>query len=384
MKLKRNSRPSNAILTLALLLGLVLIFSSCSSPLSRGWNFFSKDQYDQAKLEWGPLNQQDLMDKADAAVKMTELNQKAEDAKAKGDRRSEVQNRIAIMAADKWPKDNWVKNSKALAAIVEASMKTIEEERKVLQAKYDQNIGCGKVAYQADDYENAEKCFIAATAATNAYKGLYLKTEDLSTMMAAVTQAMDIQRQMEAERKAAEEAKRLYEEEQARLLAAQMKEAEEKKQAEEIARIKAEEARQKAEAEKKRRWMEFLAKGRPLKPLVVVIGYSSTGAGTFSKLGEKVKFQGGAQFPILKKQNLKAEDIYALEVVINKDDKATYLRNYSTEKGDLLTMPQAVSGEKHYYTEGYKGGRFYTEVENERAGNDYKIKAVIYKIPVVH
>lgn len=384
MNVKQNSRTNNGVRTLALMLGLMWILSGCSSPLSRGWDFFAKDLYDQAKQEWGPLNQQDLIDKADAAVKMTELHQKAEEAKAKGDRRTEVQSRLAIVAADKWPKDEWYKKSKALTAIVEASLATIEEERKAQQAKYDQNIACGKEAYQADDYEKAEKCFDAATAATNAYKGITLKTEDLSTMMAAVTQAMDIQRQMEAERKAAEEAKRLYEEEQARILAAQLKEAEDKKQAEEIARIKAEEARQKAEAEKKRRWMEFLAKGRPLKPLVAIVGFPSSGSGTFAKLGEKAKFQGGAQFPILKKQNLKAEDIYALEIVINKDDKATYLRNYSTEKGDLLTMPQAVSGEKHYYTEGYKGGRFYTEVENEREGNEYKIKAVIYKIPVVH
>ena len=367
------------------------LLASCSTPLSKGWSAFEKDKFDEAKKEWALGEKPEvkaLVHKADAANKIVDLNAKAEAAEAKKQVHTAVQYRIYITFADKWPKDKWIGRSKTLQAIMDKSIGVVEEARVATQKEYDQAVACGKEKFKADEYKEAKDCFNQTKEVVGSYRGLRLKTTDIEFMVSAVDQALEIERKMEEERRAAEIAKQRYEAEQARIFAEQKRAAEEKLQAEErakeLARIAVEEERQRVEAEKKRRWMAFLSKGRPLKPLVATVGIPSHGKGTFRRLGEKAKFQGGAQFPILRKKGLKAEDLFALEIVVNRDDKATYLRNYSRSRGDLLKLPQVVSGKKHYYTEGYKGGRFYTEVENVRPGNKYEIQAVIYKIPVVH
>jgi hypothetical protein len=98
------------------------------------------------------------------------------------------------------------------------------------------------------------------------------------------------------------------------------------------------------------------------------------------------KWQAGAKLPSIKKKNLKSEDVFALEVVIPRNYELTYLRNYHDESGSLLKIPTTSGGNRHYYTEGYKGGRFYMEIKNNRAQDKdkYEIEGTIYKIPVIH
>jgi len=382
------------ILTLAMLGG-------CSTPLSKGWDAFEKDQFDAAGKEWSLAEKEEvksLVKKAETAQKIVSLDQKAQAAEAKKKRHSSNQYRIYITLADKWPKDKWIDRSPTLKGIMDHSIEVVAQTRTAQQTAYDNAISCGKTQFKADEYHKAKACFNKAKKIQKSYKKLRIKTTDIEFMTVAVNLAIEIERQMEAERRAAEAAQRRFEAEQAAIMARQLREAEAKRlaavarhkaeeakrQAEELARLKIEQEKARVEAEKKRRWMAFLRKGRPLKPLVTTVGIPSIRKGKFSRIGQKIKFQAGAQFPILRKKGLKAEDLFALEISINRDDKATYLRNYSKSRGNLLQMPQTVSGRKHYYTEGYKGGRYYTEVENVRPSNNYEVKAVIYKIPVVH
>lgn len=371
---------------LAWLLVLGLLVASCATPLSRGWDHFSKSEWDKARTEWSQSKEPDLTAKADAAEKMFKLHAKAEKEAAQRDERGETLARLGIVQANKWPKDEeWLKANKELVEIYQKALDHKAKMTAKLQKVYDAGIACGKENFQADEHKKAKECFNSAQAAAEAYRGIDLKTEDIGFMLAAVDQALEIERQMEEERRRAEAAQARYEEMQQRQLAAAMAAARAQRQAEELARLKAEQERQRKEAEKKRRWMAFLAKGQPLKPLVATPGIPSTGKGRFAKKGESKKWQGGAQFPILKKKNLRAEDIYALEIVVPRDLKVNYLRNYSNSRGSMLQFPQITGGSKHYYTEGYKGGRFYTEVENSAdKALDYEVQAVIYKIPVVH
>ncbi|MDT8448485.1 MAG: hypothetical protein RRB13_16460 [bacterium] len=370
---------------LAWLLTLSLFLASCATPMSRGWEHFSKAEWDKARAEWSQSKEPDLTKKADAAEKMFALHEKAEAAEAKGQEESETKLRLAILAQDQWPKDEWTKGNKELVAILAKAQDKKTQMTAKLQAAYDAGIKCGKENFMADEHEKASECFKSAQAAEGAYKGIDLKTEDVSFMIAAVDQALEIQRQMEEERRAAEAAKARFEAEQKARIEAAMAAARSARQAEELKRLEEERERQRIEAEKKRRWMAFLSKGHPLKPLVATVGIPSVGTGKMTKKGEDKKWQGGAQFPILKKKGMRAEDLFALEIVVPRQLKANYLRNYSNSRGSMLQFPQISGDNKHYYTEGYKGGRFYTEVESVVDGPvDYKVQGVIYKIPVVH
>ncbi len=266
------------------------------------------------------------------------------------------------------------------------------------QVQYNLAISCGKTRFERDEYEDAKVCFKLASK-IGEKNTKRIKAEDTESMLAAVGQAVEIARQMEEERVRALARQRREEEQQRQMIAEQMRFAEmqrklfEKQQkieearakAAEIARLKAEKERQRKEALRKKRWQDFLAKGKPLKPLVAVVGIPSKGKGRLSKKNAKQKFQGSAQFPLLKKKKLRVQDLYALEIVVPGSYKLTYLRNYHKKKGSMLKIPQNLGGKKHYYTEGYKGGRFYTEVQNVKGKQSkYKVKAVIYKIPVVH
>jgi len=385
MKLSQNRRHRWVQVGLTLI--TLAMFGGCATPLSKGWEAFEKDQFDVAGTEWSLAKKEEvkiLVKKAEAAQKIVTLDQKANAAKAAKKQHQAVQYRIYITLVDKWAQDKWVERSKTLQAILDKSLGVVSAAKIAQQKRYNAAVACGKDQFKADEYQKSKACLKKAAVIARSYKKMTLKTVDTEFMTVAIDQALRIEREMEAERRAAEAAQKRFEAKEAAQLAAQLIIAKAKQQAEELARLKIEQEKARIKAEKKRRWMAFLSKGRPLKPLVTTVGIPSSRKGKFKKIGQKIKFQAGAQFPILRKKGLKAEDIYALEISVNRDDKATYLRNYSKSKGSLLQMPQVVSGRKHYYTEGYKGGRYYTEIENTRPSNKYEIKAVIYKIPVVH
>ena len=380
-----NKRPIFRYAALISSVVMMLAFSGCS-PLSKGWSAYEKNDFDTANTEWGKSEKPELTKRIAAVKRMIKFDQKAKNSKK---RRTKVQAYINILSQDKWAEEKWAQKSPTIKNILEEAHKAVELERPRLQKQYDASVECGKKFYMEDEYEQADKCFDSAHKATITYKGLTPRRTDFKEMASAVKQGIELRREMERERLAAIAKQKAYEEEQQRLLeeakaAAAQLQAEAEREAE-LQRIREEEARQLAEAKKKKRWMAFLAKGKPLKPLIAVVGVASKGKGRNMKKGDVVKWQGSAKFPSFKKKKLRAEDLYALEIVVPASYKANYLRNYSKSGGNLLKMPSSSKGKKHYYTEGYKGGRFYTEVKNLKGKNSkYKIKATIYKQAVIH
>jgi len=439
-----KAKQSSGLLGVLLPMFLMLMFSGCATHIEKGWGHFTKDKFTEARAEWAQSETPKLTEKIDVGELMISRHNEADALNASGKKVKSTKIRIDLLALDRWPKEKWLDKSPKLKGIVLTAKTQVERERKRVQGAYDKEKKCGDTHYQAEEFAEAEQCYGRTIRVTKIYSRIGLKTtpqvqynlaiscgksrferdeykdakvcfklasrigntnarkikaEDTDSMLAAVDQAVEIDRQMEEERVRAIERQRLEEEQQRQEIAEQMRFAEmqrklfekQKKVEEarlkviEIARLKAEKERQRKVALRKKRWQDFLAKGKPLKPLVAVVGIPSKGKGILKKKNAKQKFQGSAQFPLAKKKKLRVEDLYALEIVVPGSYKLTYLRNYHKKKGSMLKIPQNLGGKKHYYTEGYKGGRFYTEVQNAKGKQSkYKIKAVIYKIPVIH
>ncbi len=277
------------------------------------------------------------------------------------------------------------------------------KKRRKLLAEFDKNLECAKGHFLEEAYKDAMVCIRKADAYVKRYKRVRFNVDDLDYVRESTEQAIEIQRQIEAEKaRIAEEERKRIEEENKRIAAEELRKERERQQTEK-ARIRlaraserqrliklAEERRKEAERKRKieernRRWRAFLAKGAPLKPLVTTVLRPSEGIGTLAK-GKKQKWQGGSQLPKPKDKTIKSEDVYALEVEVPKSHKLTYLRNYykkTAREKNMLKAPRTQGGKRSYYTEDFKGGRYYIEVENQRSNEKkYEIKARIYKIPV--
>ncbi len=277
------------------------------------------------------------------------------------------------------------------------------KKREKLLADYDAQVECAKAQFLEENYDKSMSCVRKAYGYVQRHKDVKFNTDELDYIKQAAEQAIAIQkaieeeklRMAEAERKQIEEANRLAAEAERKLEEEkQRREQEEMDRAREVERkrlVRLAEARRK-EAERKRkieernrRWRAFLKQGAPLKPLVTTVLKPSDGIGTLER-GKRQKWQGGSQLPKPKDKSIAAEDVYALEVEVPKTHKLTYLRNYykkDSRQKNVLKAPKTQGKKRSYYTENFKGGRYYTEVKNEKSGSKkYEIKARIYKIPV--
>ncbi|MCP4752260.1 MAG: hypothetical protein GY866_15305 [Proteobacteria bacterium] len=282
------------------------------------------------------------------------------------------------------------------------------EARRIAKLKetFDRKLKCGKNSFMAEEYEAAMECLNVATEIVRNNPDVTFDTDELEYVVKSTEQAIDIRNRMEEEklRVAAVEKERI--EEELKEEAERLRKIEEEKQriveekirlarAAEAKRLKEEEEKRRKEAErqrkieeKKRRWRAFLKKGAPLKPLVTTVMKPSKGSGSIKKKKKK-KWQGGSQLPKPKDKTIASEDVYALGVEIPKEYKLTYLRNYydeSKNKKNMLKAPVTQGGKRNYYTEEFKGGRYYIEVQNQRSveKNKYELRSHIYKIPVTH
>lgn len=292
--------------------------------------------------------------------------------------------------------------SSRIAGLNKMAANELEKRKKVL-AEFNGNVDCAKAKFVEEDYNAAQSCIDKAYALVKRNKKLKFNTDELDYVAESNKQAIEIQKQIEAEKaRMAEEERKRIEEENKRIAAEELRKEKERQRMESasirLARATdrqrlirlAEKRRKEAERkrqieERNRRWRAFLAKGAPLKPLVTTVLRGSEGIGTLPK-GEKQKWQGGSQLPKPKDKSIQSQDVYALEVEVPKTHALTYLRNYfkkSSQEKNMLRPPNTQGGKRSYYTENFKGGRYYTEVKNERSTeNKYEIKARIYKIPV--
>jgi hypothetical protein len=298
------------------------------------------------------------------------------------------------------------------AALLELKKIADEKERKArerarrarLQADVHEQIVLGKQLFLDEEYKNTMVSVNKAYAIIKKNPGIKFETGDLEYLKLSALQSIKILKAIEEERQrmAAKERKRIEAANRKAAKAARKIELETQRvkaikikmaAAAEKVRLKKEEKKRRVEAERKRkieernrRWRAFLKKGAPLKPLVTTVYKPSVGIGKL-KVKKSQKWQGGSQLPKPKDKSIAAEDVYALEVEIPKTHKLTYLRNYSAKKAKSLLSPARTQGGKRsYYTENFKGGRYYLEVKNERAKKkiDYETKARIYKIPVTN
>ncbi len=280
----------------------------------------------------------------------------------------------------------------------------LEKKAKVLAA-YDEQVACAKAEFLKENYDATMKCVNKAYGYVNANKDVQFNTDDLEYVKQAAEQAIEIQKAIEEERRRVAEAERKRIEEENRRKAEEERIAElerrrveqekiDKARRAERIRLKKLEEERRIEAERKRkiaerdrRWRAFLKQGAPLQPLVTTVLRPSSGVGTLSK-GERQKWQGGSQLPKPKDKSIASEDVYALEVEIPRTHKITYLRNYhkkDSRKKNVLRPPVTSGRTRSYYTENFKGGRYYTEVKNEKSNDKkYEVKARIYKIPVTY
>lgn len=269
------------------------------------------------------------------------------------------------------------------------------------QKKYHANFSCGRKNLLKEFYQKSVDCFQSAVNVGRDVPEAGINTDEAEYLLAAAKQSLQIQRALEEEkRKAAVAEKRRIEKEnqkkaeKARRVEAALKAAEDQKIAlakkAEAARLRkvaakrrAEEKRKRELEERNRRWRAYLKKGSPLKPLVTTLGVPSKGRGTLA-LKKKQKWQAGAQLPKVKNKHIKSKDVYALGISIPKSYKLTYLKNrHGKNRQNLLRPPRTQQGKRFYYTEDYKGGHYYTEVQNRKdKKGKYEIKSIIYKIPV--
>ncbi len=277
-----------------------------------------------------------------------------------------------------------------------------EREAKLKAAVHEQ-IVLGKQLFLEEDYDATMTSVNKAYAIVEGNPSINFDTEDLEYLKLSTLQSIKIQKAIEAERRrmAEREGKRIEAENERAAEAARKAELERQRieaekirfaQAAEKARLRREEEKRKKEAERKRkieeknrRWRAFLKKGAPLKPLVTTVYKPSEGVGML-KRKKKQKWQGGSQLPKPKDKSIASEDVYALEVEVPKSHKLTYLRNYHPKKAkSLLSPPVTQRNKRSYYTENFKGGRYYLEVRNQKAKlPEYELKTRIYKIPVTH
>ncbi len=294
------------------------------------------------------------------------------------------------------------KNTKPVS---ERIAKLIVAVDKKLNQLITDNIACGKKKFLEESYDDAMKCLNTANRHVKNHPELKYDTQELEYVTQSTQQAIKIlkdieaerQRMAEAERKRIEEANRIAAEEERRLEEERRRLEEKKIELAQIAEKKRlrklEEARRK-EAERKRkieernrRWRAFLKKGAPMKPLVTTVMRPSYGIGKLKK-GRTQKWQGGSQLPKPRDRSISSEDVYALEIEVPKTHKLTYLKNYykkkSTEK-EMLSPPRTQGNRRSYYTENFKGGRYYLNIKNRKSKTKkYEFKARIYKIPVTN
>jgi len=279
------------------------------------------------------------------------------------------------------------------------------KKREKLLAEYDAQVECAKAKFLDEDYDATMACIRTAYGYVQEYQDVKFNTDDLDYIKQAAEQAIAIQKAIEEEKQKMAEAERKKIEEANRIAAeAERKLEEEKQRQEQLEMDRAREAERKKlerlaearrkEAERKRvieernrKWRAFLKQGAPLNPLVTTVLQPSVGIGTLEE-GKLQKWQGGSQLPKPKDKSIAAEDVYALEVEVPKTHQLTYLRNYYQEDSrqkNVLKAPKTQGNKRSYYTENFKGGRYYTEVKNEKSNdNKYEIKARIYKIPVTY
>ena len=281
-----------------------------------------------------------------------------------------------------------------------------EKEKQNRMALFDKYLKCGKAEFLNEDYDAAMTCLNSAAALGEKYPDMDFNRDELKYVTESTQQAIEIQKAMEAERQRVAEAKRKKIEEELRQEAERQRKIEEerrkveeerirqaraaeRKRLQEIERQRQIEAeKQRKIDEKNRRWRAFLEKGAPMTPLVTTVLKPSQASGTLKKK-KKQKWQGGSQLPAPKDKSIASEDVYALGVEIPRKYSLTYLRNYFHKKKnapDRLKAPITQKGKRSYYTEDFKGGRYYLEIKNDRAGDKekYHIRTHIYKIPVTN
>jgi hypothetical protein len=304
----------------------------------------------------------------------------------------------------------------ALSQEAEAGKKEMERQRQLKLARererrnrialFNKNLKCGKTQFLNEDYDAAMTCLNSAAALAQKYPGVDFERDDLKYVTESTQQAIEIQKAMELERQRVAEAKRKKIEQELRLEAERQRKIEEERrkvEEERIRQAKAAERKRLQEIERKRqieaekqrkideknrRWRAFLKKGAPLTPLVTTVMKPSRASGTLKKK-KKQKWQGGSQLPKPKDKSIASEDVYALGVEVPRKYSLTYLRNYFHRKKnapDRLKAPITQKGKRSYYTEDFKGGRYYLEIKNDRAGSKekYHIRTHIYKIPVTN
>jgi len=346
--------------------------------------------WEQITVQFEQYNDYCLKYDKKPTVRITALLQEAEEAIAAHKKEMERQRQLKLAQEEK-----------------ERQLKLARErERKNRIASFNEKLDCGKQNFLNEDYDAAMACLNSATEIGEKYPDLDLKRDDLDYLIKSTLQAIEIQKAIEAEQQRVAEEKRKRVEEQLRLEAERQRKIEEerrKKEEEKIRlaraaerkRLKEIERQRQIEAEKQRkideenrRWRAFLKKGAPMKPLVTTVLRPSRATGSLKRKG-KQKWQGGSQLPRPKDKSIAAEDVYALGVEIPKNYSLTYLRNYyhpKKAKTDHLRAPVTQKGKRSYYTEDFKGGRYYLEIRNDRARkkDKYNIRAHIYKIPVTN
>ncbi len=289
-------------------------------------------------------------------------------------------------------------------ALYQVALDEIKKRASTIAA-FDEQLECGKEKFLNEEYDEAMICLNKASGYVDKYPNIKFNTDELEYVMQSTEQAMRIKKAMEEEKQRMAEEERIRIEEANRLAAEAERKLEEERRRQEEEKIKLaraaererlikqeEERRKEAERQRKidernRRWRAFLKKGAPLKPLVTTVLKPSYGTGKL-KMGEKEKWQGGSKLPKPKDKTIASEDVYALEVEVPKTHKLTYLRNYykkNKREKNMLAAPKTQGGKRSYYTENFKGGRYYVEIKNEKSKQQkYEIKSRIYKIPVTH
>jgi hypothetical protein len=409
----KKSKQRWALLSLLL---IAFLFSGCANHLKKGWECYDKGDYSCAKTEWTQEKKPEaaeLVEQATAAENIARYYNDIVNAEKNKDENDAFSSSRKLLAEKKssWTSEKWLENSpstveylayakkvydridalKKKRANNKARMKRMKVRIKKLQAKFNGKLKCGKDYLANEKYQDSLTCLAAASEISTKNPKVEFNMEDVEYFTKAVNQAIKIQEEIEAERQRKIVESKRIEAEKRRKAEEAIRIAEKKWIKAEAIRLKKLEAERRKQAEIKRkktlaakRWRQFLAKGRLLRPLVATVGIPSRGKGYMKKYKAQ-RWQGGAQLPRARDRSLAPEDIYALGIIIPKGYKLNYLKNYHRGRQNLLKMPQSLGGLRHYYTERYKGGRFYTELSRTKKGSKkYTVKAILYKIPVTN
>lgn len=430
------------VLMLSTFFIMATLVSGCVNHLEKGWDHFGKGEYRKAQSEWVQNEKPKLpeeISKADAAIALVDLNRKITAAKADQDHLSVIKIAGAAVALDKWENKDWLQKSPILRTYLDNAYQSIEEayytilknnndqkrwqdtkavypdyqafcstyakdinprisalydtavlelkkeadekarqaaekaRQDKIKASFNQQVVLGKQEFLDENFDQTMNYVRRAETIVKENPDVRLDTENLEYLKLATLQGIKIKQAMEAERQRLAEKERQAELERQRI------------EAEKIKLAKAAEKARLIKEEKNRRWRAFLKKGAPLKPLITTVYQPSTGTGKLNRK-KRQKWQGGSQLPRPKDKSIAAEDVYALEVEVPKTHKLTYLRNYYKKRTkSRLSAPVTQRDKRSYYTENFKGGRYYLEVRNEKSRRpEYEIKTRIYKIPVTH